>query len=543
MTGTPTRSPRLWGGLIGLTLLVGMIVPSGLEATPASAGTSKHCGTTTELVPTCGILWGAHAKSGTAVLAQEIGRKPAIAHYYMDWTSDFPSPAEAEAASEGEIVFVDWTARIYGQSSPGVTWQSIASGAEDSAISAMAAQVRAFGHPVMLSFQAEPEQGQYAVYGSPAQYVAAWRHIYDVFADDGVTNVVWVWDTMGEVSSHQYAQWYPGDAYVNWIMWDPYNWYGCKGGARTWRSFSQIVRPMYQWLEQHSGKPGNGDYLSKPWGLAEFGTVEGPTATSKEEWLENVVSTAETLFPRLKALVYFDSTDTTGTRDCPWIVTSSTTSLDGYIVAGENSYASAMLSGASSTPKRPQIVTQPTSVRVNVGARISVVATASGTPEPWVRWLRWNRFQHQWYEIPGETGRVFTIRSARASDSWTAIRAVFGNEYGRVESRVAWLVVRPASEAPRIVEEPKSVVVRVGSRVTLVAKAEGRPRLKVQWQISRNGGRGWRWLRHRVLRVLPLGRAGLRDNGIEYRALFHNGHGVAITRPARVTVRPRRARH
>ena len=62
---------------------------------------------------------------------------------------------------------------------------------------------------------------------------------------------------------------YPGNAYVDWIGYDPYNFYNCHGANGTWKTFQQTIDPMYQWLESN----GYGD---KPFILPEYGTVREP---------------------------------------------------------------------------------------------------------------------------------------------------------------------------------------------------------------------------------------------------------------------------
>jgi beta-mannanase len=265
-----------------------------------------------------------------------IGRKLAIVHDYTDWPATFPTANEQTAAAGGRTLFIDWTAKNYATGQAAATWAQIANGSQDAHIDAEAAALQSFGQPIMLTFQAEPELGVNTSYGTAADYVAAWQHIHDRFLADGVTNVVWVWDVTGDVYDHgaAYPSWYPGDSYVDWIMWDPYNWYGCSGHTQPWKSFASTVSPMYSWLTAHSGTAGNGNYLSKPWGIAEFGTVEGASPTDKGQWFQTAVAQAQTQFPNLKALVYFASNDSTGSRSCDWRVDTSATSLAGSQQAG-----------------------------------------------------------------------------------------------------------------------------------------------------------------------------------------------------------------
>jgi hypothetical protein len=327
-------------------ILLGLLPAASTSVAASAAPRSVHpanCGKmNAEFVPACGLWWGASAsKQAWPALEKETGRKLAIVHEYADWTTTFPTANERTAAAGGRIVFVDWSPAT---ASGGVaaTWASIAKGTWDKQLRAEAKLVKAFGKPMMVTFQSEPELTRVRPYGSAAQYVAAWRHIFDVFRFEGVKNVAWVWDVTGDVTDHgaAYPSWYPGDFFVNWIMWDPYNWYSCIHKGGTWESFAQKVESMYSWLTSHSGKRGNGDYLSKPWGIGETGTVEGKTATAKAKWFESSVSAIRSTFPRIRAVIWSDTDDITAGRSCNWSINSSKDSLAGFKSAGKQSYAS-----------------------------------------------------------------------------------------------------------------------------------------------------------------------------------------------------------
>lgn len=323
--------------LVSLTAFSGPASQRQLHRKPTKS-THHRCKISAELGPSCGTYWGAHSIRGWQTFEGMVGRKLAIVHDYSLWTQSFPNRLELAAAHQGSVLFVDWS--LHGSD---LTWAQIAAGAANKRINAEAAAVKAFGHPIMVSFESEMDQPRFSVYGTPSQFVAAFRHIHKMFAADGAHNVIWVWNVTGDIAhAAQFSKLYPGNAYVDWIMWDPYNWYGCKGGAKTWRSFGQAVEPMYEWLTASSGRRGNGNYLSKPWGLGEFGTVEGPRPNSKALWFKNSVTQVKKNFPRLRALIYLDADDRTNGRTCDWAINSSKTSLAGFSVAGKTGYVSTM---------------------------------------------------------------------------------------------------------------------------------------------------------------------------------------------------------
>jgi len=113
-----------------------------------------------------------------------------------------------------------------------VTMAQIASGAEDRYIKSYALAVKKFRCDVVLSLGHEMNGWWYhwgLPWTQPATFIAAWRHVHGIFATAGATNVIWSWDP-----SHQYDQvapgkvaspaseWYPGNAYVDWVGVDGY---------------------------------------------------------------------------------------------------------------------------------------------------------------------------------------------------------------------------------------------------------------------------------------------------------------------------------
>jgi beta-mannanase len=190
-------------------------------------------------------------------------------------------------------------------------------------IDAQAARLKAFGKPLFMDFNQEPESNvNDRSYGSAADYAAAFRHIVKRFRAEGATNVTWVWNVTGDSEDYGlYADGlYPGDDVVDWIAWAPYNWYRCHDNS--WASFAETVKPFYAWLQ------ANG-HAYKPYMLAEYGTRESDTdPLAKGRWFRDELTTVKAgTFPNLKALVYFDS-HAGGCED--WRIDTSTASLDGF---------------------------------------------------------------------------------------------------------------------------------------------------------------------------------------------------------------------
>ncbi len=297
---------------------------------PTTASTAAApCTVSAKLVPSCGALAGVSTETGPsrtwdqAVTAfeQETGRPADLLHNYHLWDTSFPNAAEGARAAIGQKLMFSWIGKR--QNGTTVSWARIASGAEDAVINAEAAKIAAMGVPVFVNFQNEPESSVGSS-GSAAEYVAAWRHIHDRFAAVGATNAVWTVVYMGVISDNKLAlvkALYPGDAYVDWIAWDPYDWGDCRDSKSV--SFADTVSPFYDWLTKNG-------YGSKPFMLAEYGTVEDPAnPAGKAEWFtaeDRALASGQ--FPNLKALSYFDHP--APPASCNWSISTSPGSITSY---------------------------------------------------------------------------------------------------------------------------------------------------------------------------------------------------------------------
>jgi len=167
--------------------------------------------------------------SGVTAFTNATGARPDLVMYYSGWFVPFQTSFATTAASNGAVPLV--------QMDPtGVSIAEIAAGKYDGYLSAYAEAVRAYGHPVILSFGHEMNGTWYQWgYGQtrPADFVAAWRHIVTLFRALEVRNVTWMW-TINIVNNTQKgripppAPWWPGSSYVNWVGIDGYylkpNW-------------------------------------------------------------------------------------------------------------------------------------------------------------------------------------------------------------------------------------------------------------------------------------------------------------------------------
>jgi beta-mannanase len=147
------------------------------------------------------------------------GVSPKIVLYYSGWHERFWSSFATAAHEHGATVFVKMEPAT-------VTLASIAAGDADAYLRSYALSVAAFKYPVMISFAHEMNGNWYPWSASdttPAQYVAAWRHVVTVFRAAGATNASWVW-TVNSINDGEgnLIRWWPGASWVSWVGVDGY---------------------------------------------------------------------------------------------------------------------------------------------------------------------------------------------------------------------------------------------------------------------------------------------------------------------------------
>jgi mannan endo-1,4-beta-mannosidase len=182
---------------------------------PAAAATITAAGPLMGVYePDAPFAWNQQAAFGSAT-----GVTMRIAVYYSGWFEKFRSSFAQLAWQHGSYVLV----QIEPES---VTLASIVTGRWDSYLRSYALAVRAFGHPVILSFGHEMNGTWYrwgSGHVSPAVFVAAWRHVVQVFRLEQASNAVWAW-TVNSVNagSDALGQWWPGASWVNLVGIDGY---------------------------------------------------------------------------------------------------------------------------------------------------------------------------------------------------------------------------------------------------------------------------------------------------------------------------------
>jgi hypothetical protein len=148
------------------------------------------------------------------------GAHPAI---YDQWTTP-----------DGAVQPILTNAKSRSDMAPMISWNlpmtggQITDGSKDAYLKAQALAVKNFGGAVFVRLDWEMNASWYPDWNLPAvttaQFIAGWRHVYQVFQSEGATNAAFVWcpTLWNGPGGRSPDAWYPGDAYVDWLGIDAY---------------------------------------------------------------------------------------------------------------------------------------------------------------------------------------------------------------------------------------------------------------------------------------------------------------------------------
>jgi hypothetical protein len=302
----------------------------GTTGAGGAGGGAGAGGASDLLVPVQGALLGAFVGTGTiAQLETTLGRKLAISHNFYGWTDDWTGWVRSTAQA-GYIPLITWEAWTNG--STGIPLDDIINGAHDTMIRSRVQASMAIGQKFFLRWGHEMNGNWYPWDGyhnganaaASAKYVAAFRHIHDLFTTAGARNVLWVFspnvDSVPGDDWNQWANYYPGDAYVDWMGFDGYNW-GTVMTASTWRTFASMTSTIYAGLAA-KGKP-----------IMIPETASAEQGGDKAAWIAAILPALKGSFPSIRALVWFDMN-----KETDWRVDSSAAAKTSFVQMANDPY-------------------------------------------------------------------------------------------------------------------------------------------------------------------------------------------------------------
>ena len=247
-----------------------------------------------------------------------------IVNHFYTYNQAVGTQSEQDDIAQGRIPMITWGA---------TSTASINNGSQDAYIRQQATRIKNLGGMVFLRYFHEPE-GDYrnAMVQSASAYIAAWKRAQNLFRAVGATNVVWVFCTTAYsfrvTSTRDPRTFYPGDAFVDWIGADGYNFAPGKPGAQ-WNSFSTVFNRWYTWAAQRP----------KPLMAAEYGVMEDPAIPNrKATWYNDMRNVVKTSFPLLQAVVAWSTENTKEGNVYNWNVDSSSQTFAAWTAMANDPY-------------------------------------------------------------------------------------------------------------------------------------------------------------------------------------------------------------
>jgi len=218
-------------------------------ADPSAATLTQQPSTTSAPISTSKLRFGvatpggALANSELDAVAVLVNENPSIVMSYKDFNQSVSIAELDSVRARGATSLITWEPWAWGGgiNQPAYSSDNITAGAHDAYLTKWGQALATWGEPVMLRYGHEMNGNWYpwsdGVNGNTTgDYAAAWRHVHDVVAATGATNVSWVWSpNIPYTGSTPLTGLYPGSTYVDVVALDGYNW-GTSAAWGTWQA-------------------------------------------------------------------------------------------------------------------------------------------------------------------------------------------------------------------------------------------------------------------------------------------------------------------
>jgi hypothetical protein len=193
-------------------------------------------------------------KSNPNSVVRETGKQPNLVMFYQAWgptapsgKTNFDTTGARNACAKGLVPMLTWqswdssdtnSAEGVAYDQPKYSLQTIINGRYDAYIRQTALAIKRLGCPVAIRLDQE-QNGYWYPWGvtntgmtgaarpTPARYIKMWRHVWRIFHNQHVKNVIWTWSPNHQAvppksSPDVLRKSYPGAKYVDWIALDGY---------------------------------------------------------------------------------------------------------------------------------------------------------------------------------------------------------------------------------------------------------------------------------------------------------------------------------
>jgi len=380
----------------------------------------------------------------------QIGRQADVFLWYESIGENFYADNFRPMAEEGRIIQLAWEPHDFSlpaTNQPAYRLERITAGYLDNNIRRWARELRDFGYTVYFRPMCEMN-GDWVTWGgtvngnTPDDYVPAWRHVHDIFVQEGATNVKWVWSPNrdGDVASalNTFNTYYPGDAYVDFVGINGYNWghlYNTPEWTSEWQPIDVVFGPSYDAFTSRTNKPVV---------IAETASTE--VGGDKAAWITDAFAKLPVRFPKIELITWFNIN-----KETDWRIDSSAASLAAFRAAVQGPDATppsvdltAPVAGAALTGDAALTASASDNVGVNkVEFFLGDTLLGTDTTAPFSQNLATVAYPDGSYEVSAKAydsaGNV-TTASAPVSFSNPSGRAYFFGVYDNVNMR-SWIII------------------------------------------------------------------------------------------------------
>ena len=244
-------------------------------------------------------------------MEEKIGMDFEVVLMYRQLGTDVPVEALQKAHDDGKII--ELTIQVSAQNNEDVYGYTpmfdLLEGNLDEAVRRLASQVKEFGLPMLFRLNNEMNSDWTSYSGiitlsDPEIYKAVWRHIYDIFEEEGVDNCIWIFNPNDNnyppSNWNNFTRYYPGDGYVHMIGITGYNTgtYYRHVTGEVWREFDEIYSEIEKKYSQY--------FNWYPWIITEFGSSS--IGGDKVKWIDGMFDNISK-YKNIKVAVWFSYAD------------------------------------------------------------------------------------------------------------------------------------------------------------------------------------------------------------------------------------------
>ncbi|MFZ2523214.1 MAG: glycosyl hydrolase [Minisyncoccia bacterium] len=293
--------------------------PSTMTQTPSPTPTTTASASNTLSFPK--KEWGVYVgwvENDLASFESSVGKPASYRAVFIHWGNEsaFPAYLKSSVRDKGKTLVIFWEATNYNVASVNQTtynYDSIIRGNFDSYFTKFASDAKTYAGEIILIPFSEMN-GNWFPWSitqngnTPQKHIDAYRHIRKFFRD--ASNVKFGWapnhDSIPDITVNQFENFYPGDAYVDYVGLDGFNF------GNPWMTFDQIFGKSLERIKVYQ----------KPVFIFSFATASGP---SKPTWITDALTAQIPKYPEIKGWIWFNES-----KERDWRVTVDSSALNAF---------------------------------------------------------------------------------------------------------------------------------------------------------------------------------------------------------------------